>query len=796
MSGKLFYLVSVFLAVVLVGSVSADEIGDYYIIEDFELYSSTEDLKAKWDSAGGTLGFFELNLDYPTGGLKCLRLEYWTYDSPYYCGVSRTETPWIPADWTFAGTAETLSLQFGAGSDPNLSMNGIDELYVRLKDSSDRVALVHYSDNWPVSNFDIGGPHEWNIALQEFVDDNSSIDLTNVKMLEMGVLDGLGNPPAQTGTGFIYFDDIRLYPRRCILEYGQPEADINDDCVVDACDVKIMADDWLDYDYSITGVAVDPCDANLVAHWKLDGDANDSGPSGHHGTVVGNPAWDPNGIIDGAIEIPFQAAGNYIDCGGGKNDGEPNTWADITGEITVTAWVKPDIGSWWCNYGPVVNKGVEVAWELHKSVTNVPGLQQYHRTISFYVDVPEVPWYGIHTKTDIFDLKWHHVTGVYKIYEPGVSSEVKVYTDGVEEGNLACLGSPIGTSDSNVAIGDVGGPIVPGTLGWPGHIDDVRIYDRALSHSEIVGIVKEAPTGPLASYEFEVETGGVTPDSSGGHDGTLVNGATIVYDADRDSNVLELDGVDAYVELADSGHDLNEPNCTDEPSNCMWADITGAVTVTAWIKPDIIAAGNYYAAIVAKGDNGGPDANAAEPNRNPEGWVLQRLEMENEISIMIIGTTGTITTVRGFTSLADVDVWDGKWHHIGAVYDGWQYLYLYIDGLEGSRFWTAWPYGIPTSTTNYPVWIGANSAQKLGSGDRGEGYRAWKGRIDDVRIYDRALTEFEIANVMGGADVYVPLTSLANLYDEELINNKIINFRDYQILAEGWLEDETFPFRD
>ena len=48
---------------------------------------------------------------------------------------------------------------------------------------------------------------------------------------------------------------------------------------------------------------------------------------------------------------------------------------------------------------------------------------------------------------------------------------------------------------------------------------------------------------------------------------------------------------------------------------------------------------------------------------------------------------------------------------------------------------------------------------------------------------------------MGGADVYVPLTSLANLYDEELINNKIINFRDYQILADGWLEDETFPFK-
>jgi hypothetical protein len=774
---------------------SMSGMGDYYVIEDFELYNSTGELKAKWDSAGGTLDYFELNLDYPTSGLKCLRLEYWTYDPPYYCGVARTETPWIPADWTFEGVMETLSLWW-VSNDPNLAAHGVDELYVRLKDSNDIEATVQYSDNWPVENLGLSGPQEWNIALQEFVDSNSSIDLTNVKMLEIGVLDGLGNPPAQTGTGFIYFDDIRLYPRRCVLKYGQPGGDINDDCVVDCNDVKIMADDWLDYDYSITAVVVDPCDPNLVGHWKLDGNADDSGPGGHHGTVVGNPGWDPNGKVGGAIEIvdTWGPGGDYIDCGGGKNEGEPNTWADITGEITVTAWVKPYPDYWWCSFSTVVNKGREVAWELHKSTTLVPDLYQYHNTISFYVDVPEVPWYGIHTKTDIFDSRWHHVAGVYEIHQPGVSSEVKVYTDGAKEASLSCSGSPIGTSDEDVFIGDIFSVILE-SHGWFGFIDDVRIYDRALEHSEVVGIVKEATAGPLASYEFESEIGGITPDSSGGHDGTLVNGASIVYDADRDSNVLELDGVDAYVDCG-GGHDLNEPNCTDEPANCTWADITGAMTVTAWIKPDISEEGNYYAAIVAKGDNGGPDANAAEPNRNPEGWALQRLELENEISIMIIGTTGTITTVQGFTSLADVDVWDGKWHHIAAVYDGWQYLFLYIDGLEGTRFWTTWPYGIPISTTNYPIWIGASSAQKLGSGDRGEGYRAWKGRIDDVRIYDRALTEREIANVMGGADLYVPLESLANLYDEELINNKTINFKDYKLLAIDWLEDTTFPFRE
>jgi hypothetical protein len=765
-------------------------IGEYYVIEDFESYSDTAELKAKWDSAGGTLGYFVLNLEHPYSGLKCLRLEYWTYDSPYYCGVSRTETPWIPADWTFEGTAETLSLQFGAGSDPNLSINGIDELYVRLKDSSDREATVQYTDNWPVSNFDNIGWQEWNIGLQEFVDDNPAIDLTNVKMLEMGVLDGLGNPPAQMGEGFIYFDDIRLYPRRCILKYGQPEADLNDDCVVDGVDLSIMAGDWLDYDYSLTAVPVDPCDANLVAHWKLDGDANDSSPDGHHGTVVGNPAWDPNGKVGGAIKFFEWVSSDYIDCGGGKNEGEPNTWADITGEITVTAWVKPYLFGE--NYLPIVGKGFETSWDLRRAGSQNPE----PAAVSFYVEIPEVPWYGLGGTTDILDSKWHHVAGVYKIHQPGVNSEVLVYTDGTKNSSLACSGSPIETCNWPVGIGNTLDRALVMASGWYGLIDDVRIYDRALDHSEIVGIVKEATVGPLASYEFEVETGGVTPDSSGGHDGTLVNGATIVYDADRDSNVLELDGIDQYVDCG-GGHDLNEPNCTDKPANCTWADITGELTITAWVKPDL-AGGNYCGAVVSKGDyDGGYHRDyPSEPNRTREGWLMQRRGWENEVTISMTGDLMSFTPPTGMDlDLVDVNVWDGKWHHIAAVYDDISMIDLYVDGVLAGRHWARpWDWTGTTGTTNYPIWIGANVGEVLGGGAYADGYHGWKGRIDDVRVYDRALTELEIGNAMCGADVYVPLTSLANLYDEELINNKIINFRDYQILADGWLEDETFPF--
>jgi len=42
----------------------------------------------------------------------------------------------------------------------------------------------------------------------------------------------------------VFFDDIRLYVRRCVAKYG-PEPDFSGDCVVYLEDLKIMADEWL-----------------------------------------------------------------------------------------------------------------------------------------------------------------------------------------------------------------------------------------------------------------------------------------------------------------------------------------------------------------------------------------------------------------------------------------------------------------------------------------------------------------------------------------------------------------------
>jgi len=74
----------------------------------------------------------------------------------------------------------------------------------------------------------------------------------------------------------------------------------------------------------------------------------------------------------------------------------------------------------------------------------------------------------------------------------------------------------------------------------------------------------------------------------------------------------------------------------------------------------------------------------------------------------------------------------------------------------------------------------------IGNQPAGAGTKPWDGMIDDVRIYDNALSEAEIEWLMdlGGPPIYVPLNSQADLYEDDKIDLK-----DFAILAENWLLD-------
>jgi len=79
-----------------------------------------------------------------------------------------------------------------------------------------------------------------------------------------------------------------------------------------------------------------------------------------------------------------------------------------------------------------------------------------------------------------------------------------------------------------------------------------------------------------------------------------------------------------------------------------------------------------------------------------------------------------------------------EWHHIVATYNG-SFMRLYMDGVEQSS-------GAATGSILYDnntVLIGADSNQADHTPDEG-----WSGFIDEVLIYNRALNQTEIAQIM------------------------------------------------
>jgi hypothetical protein len=78
-------------------------------------------------------------------------------------------------------------------------------------------------------------------------------------------------------------------------------------------------------------------------------------------------------------------------------------------------------------------------------------------------------------------------------------------------------------------------------------------------------------------------------------------------------------------------------------------------------------------------------------------------------------------------------VTDGRWRHIGFVWDG-SHRFLYVDGSE-------------VAADTYPI-SGLESAiagLHIGTDTTHSQAGCWSGLIDDVRIYDRALGPDEVA---------------------------------------------------
>ena len=205
-------------------------------------------------------------------------------------------------------------------------------------------------------------------------------------------------------------------------------------------------------------------DPNLVSCWQLDGDANDTAGS-NHGIIFGDPTWvdDPNR----GWCLSFDGDGDYVDVG----DDPSLTFTDA---ITVACWIK--LHKFDRNWNAIINKGDD--WVLART-------RDDNRIAFLCLGLTGGGWPEVYSG-DVNDEDWHHIAGVYD------GSKLYMYQDGNNIDSKSVAGS-INRKWSRVFIGENG---QARNRYWNGLIDDMRIYNRALTAEEIGALVRPEPVIP------------------------------------------------------------------------------------------------------------------------------------------------------------------------------------------------------------------------------------------------------------------------------------------------------------
>ena len=534
--------------------------------------------------------------------------------------------------------------------------------------------------------------------------------------------------------------------------------------------VTIIASDGALQDsetFTITVIDSPEIDQSLVGHWMFDQTAGttaiDSSTMGNDGSLVNGPVW-TDGIVGGALS--FDGTNDYVNCGSGQS-------LNLTGSLTIAAWINPESfgqGGW----GRIVDKGTGSSSPSSGFSFFV---EEYSKTIAYVI-------YGgqlVKSNVNVIELnKWQHVAAVYN----SSANMVTFYVDGHNAGSAAYTTAPPASENAPLVIGIRGYDM---NRGFDGLIDDVRVYNYPLTSAQILQLATVATNSPpvldpigdktidenealsftvtagdpdgdslvysaqnlpagamftsnvftwtptdeqAGTYQVTItasdgelqdsetftitvidspvidqslvghwmfdQAGGTTAidSSTMGNDGSLVNGP--VWTDGIVGGALSFDGNDDYVNCG-SGQSLN---------------LTGSLTIAAWINPESFGQ-KGWGRIVDRGTGS-------------SGFSFFVEKRSKTIAYVIYG--GKL--VKSNRNVVELN----KWQHVAAVYDSsTNTVTFYVDGHTAGNvsYKTA-----PPASEDAPLVIGIRGYDMN---------RGFDGLIDDVRVYNRALTVAEIA---------------------------------------------------
>jgi hypothetical protein len=211
----------------------------------------------------------------------------------------------------------------------------------------------------------------------------------------------------------------------------------------------------------------------LVAEYLFSGSADDTSGNGNDGTVNGAAlTTDRFGNTDKAYS--FDGTGDYIDCG---NDSS----LDITEFITMSCWFLVDSTEKYDDTPTIISKHEAAGYGIYVASNN-PVCQ-----VNLHVDGG---WRVVESNNTVNEEEWIHAVGVFD------GSTIKLYINNVLQDDAYNISSTISSSSVNLVIGaNPTGSGIDSNKAFHGKIDDVRIYNRALTTSEIDALYNETADG-------------------------------------------------------------------------------------------------------------------------------------------------------------------------------------------------------------------------------------------------------------------------------------------------------------
>lgn len=474
----------------------------------------------------------------------------------------------------------------------------------------------------------------------------------------------------------------------------------------------------------------------LNAHWKLDESsgttAADSSGNGFNGTLVnmdGGTDWAP-GKMNNALD--FDGIDDAV------NSGYAPGMSYNDGEWTISGWFRSNstragnhtiVGA----RNGAAGARFRINYTQSCSCINVSMADTGSGAGGTSFSAPAMA---------LFDGQWHHVSVTVKhkeylrIYVDGVL----VYTSADMSGNSQVNGS------MNISEYGIGAFYSGGVFQdfFEGQLDEIRHYTRRLSGEDVaklycvesrgkifydldsrvmrfctaqgVGVMGSAgpippgdsiTSGLTGHWKLDEGAGLTAADSSGfGYDGTLTNGP--IWINGKIGNALDFDGVNDHV-LRTS-------------YNPAALNYVPAISGCAWFYSDVNQ--NRYVAFW---------------NRSADGGLIFK-------PVSLTGSSGKINVavrlIGGIVTLETPNMgagyWNGKWHHVCTVFDknlASGRLKIYVNGE------------IAAQDDALDATLDQNNALNLGSLNIGRdpfNGTYFDGKIDDVRIYNRALSANEV----------------------------------------------------